>query len=265
MATVVNNFDVYNTTNYWLGYSIPNYITEQNITQIYYSTQFSSNIIGSQIDFFNALAGNTVDNSVFTTTEVSLDELPFLWENYWWEEAIYYSHPAVKSTIFSTSPDYYQAFSESVGSLYFVSKANNLSNSETIPFNNIISSLLPIGLSDIVTEFYQTANDIFVTNVENIGPGNGTDTSPDNESLIMADTDLERRLASVVPIQEKINEIYPKIKNLLPINTTVVGNLITPYNWSLSANVESTDISVDFINTNLLTNKQLTVTTLKAE
>lgn len=265
MSTVVNNFDLYNTTNYWLGYSLPGYTVEQNITQIYYSTQFSSNIIGSQIDFFNALAGNTVDNPVFTTTEVSLDELPYLWENYWWDEAIYYAHPAVKAGIFSTSPDYYQLFSETVGSLYFVSKTNNLSNTETIPYNAIITSLLPPGVSDSVTQFYQIVNNLFITNVENIGPGNGTDTVPDNESLIMADTDLERRLSSTTTIQEKINGLYPKIKNLLPINTTVVGNLITPYNWSLSANVESTDISVDFINTNLLTNKQLTVTTLKAE
>lgn len=265
MATVVNNFDLYNTTNYWLGYSLPGYTIEQNITQIYYSTQFSSNIIGSQIDFFNALAGNIVDNPVFTTTEVTLDELPYLWENYWWNEAIYYVHPVVKDSIFSTASEYYQLFSETVGSLYFVSKTNNLLNTETIPYNTIITSLLPPGISDNVIQFYQTANNLFVANIENIGPGNGTDTAPDNESLIMADTDLERRLSSTTTIQEKINQLYPKIKNLLPINTTVIGNLITPYSWSLSANTEGSEINVDFINTNILTNKQLTITTLKAE
>lgn len=265
MATVVYNFDLYNTTNYWLGYSLPNYITEQNITQLYYSTQFSSNIIGSQVDFFNALAGNTVNNPIFTTTEVTLDELPFLWESYWWEEAIYYSHPIVKNTIFSTASDYYQNFSESVGSLYFVSKVNNLSNTETIPYNSIIGSLLPIGITESVTSFYETANTIFVTNIENIGPGNGTDTSPNNGSLIMADTDLTRRVDSIDLIQNKINELYPKIKNLLPINTTLIGNLITPYNWSLSANLETSDINVDFINNNLLVNNQLTIATLKTE
>lgn len=264
-TTVVNNFDVYNTTNYWLGYSVPNYVTEQNITQIYYSTQFSSNIIGSQIDFFNALAGNTIDNPVFSGTDITLDELSYLWEKYWWEEAIYYSHPIVKSNIFSLAPNYYQIFSECIGSLYFISRANNLSNTETIPFNTIISSLLVPGLSGTLASFYQTANSLFVTNVQNIGPGTGTDTAPNNKALIMADTDLSRRINSNTNLYDRVNELYPKLKNLLPINTILIGNLLTPYSWSLSANVENVTINVDFINNNINLTKQLTVATLKAE
>lgn len=264
-TTVVNNFDLYNTTNYWLGYSIPNYTTELNITQIYYGTQFSSNIIGSQIDFFNSLGGITVNNPVFGNVPVVLNDLPYLWKKFWWDELVYYSSPIVKGTAFSVASNYYQLFSESVGSLYFTSKTNNLLNEETIPYNPIIESLIPAKIITPVNNFYIIANNLFVTNVFNIGPGAGTDTSPDNEALIMADTDLERRLASNTNLSNKIDELYPDIKDFLPINTTVIGNLITPYFWSMSANNENAVIDVDFINTNTQTLKQLTISTLKAE
>lgn len=264
-TTVVNNFDVYNTTNYWLGYSIPGYTVEQNITQIYYSTQFSSNIIGSQIDFFNSLAGNPISNPNFNSVGITLDDLPYLWKNYWWEEGIYYSHPIVKSNIFSVAPDYFQLFSESVGSLYFIAKNNNFSNTETVPFNTIISSLLVPGVSGIVASFYQSANNLFINNIQNIGPGTGTDITPNNEALIMADTDLERRISSNTVLAETVNELYPKIKDFLPINTDVIGNLIAPYSWRISANNEFTNINVDFINDNLENLQQLTVSTLITE
>lgn len=266
MATVVvKNFDLYNTTNYWLGYSIPDYETEQALTQIYYGVQFSSNTVGSQIDYFSSLAGITVDNPIFGDTDVTLDELPFLWLKYWWEEAMYYCHPTARAALLEAAPDYYQNFSESVGGLYYVSKFNNLLNTETVPYNSIIEPLLVPGIRSSVPEFYAVANALFTQCISSIGPGEGTDTSPANGALIMADSDLERRLASIETLRETINEAYPKINALLPINTSEIGNLFTPYYWSLSANNEDSTIDVDFTNTNLNTLYKLPLTTLQVE
>ena len=84
--TVIRTFDLYNTTFYWLGYAIPNYQIEQSVAQANYFVNFSSNIIGSQIDFFNTLTGiSAIQNTsnVFSLS-VSYNNLPYLWQKYWW-------------------------------------------------------------------------------------------------------------------------------------------------------------------------------------
>lgn len=271
--TVVKTFDLYNTTFYWNGYSIPGFDTQLKVAKAYYIAQQSSNVIGSQIDFFNELAGLVDQNPSFSINSVSatitIDSLPYLWGKYWWDEAMYYTSSVVLSAIANSKPLYYQAFSESVGSLYYISRFNNLKNTETIPFNTIIEPLLPAGISEATKDFYQVANSLFVTNIANIGPGTGTDTAPANSNLIMADTDLNRRIASNALLLITINNLYPALYRFLPFNTNVIGNLITPYSWAVTMPYEDSDIAtnntvtVDQTNTTTARTTQLPISALK--
>ena len=252
MAIEVRTFDLYNTTQYWEGYVVPGYEIEQEVSQSFYATKFSFNPIGSVIDFFQ-----TIPNT----------QLEYLWKKYWWDEAMYYSHPVALSAVKASDPDYYQDFSESVGTLYWLSRQNNLNNTATKPYSPVISALIKPEVVADVDAFYLIANALFVSNVEYIGPGTGTDTLPGsagNSNLIMADTDLTRRITSNLSLTAAVNELYPDIYEFLPFNTTVIGNLFTPYYWSLSAYNETQLIYVDFTNTNINSIKQLTTADLVA-
>lgn len=265
-TTVVKTFDLYNTNIYWYGYTFPGYETEQSITKAYYLTQFSSNPIGSQVDFFKELTGVPQNNQVFSIS-TTIDNLPVLWGKFWWDEAMYYSHPSVYELISANSP-YYRTFSESIGTLYYLTAYNTNNNTETKTYNSIIDSLLVPGLSSSIAGFYLTANSLFINNIANIGPGTGTDVSPGsavNGTLIMANTDYGRRVDSSESIIQSINDLFPQLANFLPFNTNIIGNLLTPYTWSVSATCEDTQINVDFINTNIQNIKQLNTNTLIAE
>lgn len=261
MATVVNTFDLYNTTKYWTGYRVEGFSTEQSVASAFYITQFSSNPVGSQIDFFRELAGESNLNPVFSV-DVTIDELPYLWGKYWWDQAVYYSLPIIYNTLASYNEDYYQPFSESVGSLCYLSRMNTLQNTESRVYNELISSLLIPDISSEIDGFYSVANSLFLTNSANIGPGTGTDTAPGsgtNGTLIQPDTDLGRRITANLSLSATINSLYPKIYTFLPFNTTVIGNNMTPYYWSLSANCEETNVRVDFTNNNISERVQLTI------
>jgi hypothetical protein len=265
-TTVVKTFDLYNTNIYWYGYTFPGYETEQSITKAFYSTQFSSNPIGSKVDFFKELAGDSQNNQVFSIT-TTIDELPVLWGKFWWDEAMYYSYPSVYKLI-SADSLYYRTFSESVGTLYYLTAYNTNKNINTKIYNSIIDSLLVPGLSGSIAQFYSTVNTLFINNIAKIGPGTGTDVSPGsavNGTLIMANTDYGRRVDSSDSIIQSINDLYPQLANFLPFNTDIIGNLLTPYAWSVSATCEDVQINVDFTNTNTQNNKQLNTNTLIAE
>jgi hypothetical protein len=265
-TTVVRTFDVYNTSIFWYGYTFPGFETEQYITKAYYLTQFSSNPIGSRVDFFKELEGISQNNQTFSIT-TTIDELPVLWGKFWWDEAMYYSSPTVYRLITEDSL-YYRLFSESVGTLYYLTAYNTNENTNTKIYNSIIDSLLVPGLSSSIIKFYTAANTLFVNNIERIGPGTGTDVAPGsgvNGNLIMANTDYERRVNSSDSILESINSLYPQLANFLPFNTNIIGNLLTPYAWSVSATCEDIDINVDFTNSNVQSYKQLTTNTLIAE
>ena len=270
MATsVVKTFDLYNTTFYWNGYTVPDFATQLNVAQSYYIAQYSSNPIGSQIDFFAQLAGSDVTNLSFSLSGTTIDSLPLLWGKYWWDEAMYYSNSLVLSAITIQYPSYYQKFSESVGSLYYISYTNNLNNTRTVPYNTIIDNLLPTGISKAIQSFYTVANNIFIANIANIGP-TGTDTNPNNGNLIMADTDLNKRIISNSTIQTVINSTYPVLSPFLPFNNIIVGNLMVPYYWSTQIQYEDTTsigdttITVDITNTTIGNQVQLTTITLSA-
>ena len=249
MATEVRTFDLYNTTKYWVGYAINGYELEQGVAQSYYTTRFNSNPIGATIDFFVAIP------------QVNLT---YFWKKYWWYEATYYSNTLVLSGASLSATEYYQPFSESIGTLYYISRFNNLNNVQTKPYSPVISRLIRADISSAIDSFYDTANNLFVTNISNIGPV-GTDTSPDNGNLIMADTDLARRITSNESLTAAVNSAYSSLSSFLPYNTNVIGNLLTPYYWQLSANNEDSNITVDFNNNNVNTIKQLTTYTLIAD
>lgn len=261
---VVNTFDLYNTTRYWTGYNFPEYSTLLQLASAYYFTQFSSNPYGSQIDFFKQLAGVESDNPTFQVTysnrALTIDTIPYLWGKYWWDRAIYYSNTTIYNQLTSVAYDYYQPFSESVGTLYYLSRVNNLQNSQTKPYSLVIESLLQPDVSETINSFYLSANSLFLTNKAYIGPGTGTDTAPgsgSNSNLIQADTDLTRRITSNTSLTATVNNAYFNIYQFLPYNTTVVGNFLTPYFWGLSANCEGSTINVDVTNKNISTQLQL--------
>jgi hypothetical protein len=259
--SVVKTFDLYNTTFYWNGYTMPEYETELNVARAYYTAQYSSNPLGSQIDFFAELANEYNQNPVFTLSGTTIENLSYLWAKYWWEEAMYYSSTVVLSAITTKYPEYYQSFSESVGSLYYLSRFNNLQNTETIPYSTVIDSLLPPGLSDSIQTFYSEANSLFIDNLQAIGD--------DGVNLLMADADLTRRIASNVSLSATVNNLYPILYKFLPYNTSVIGNYFTPYNWYVQMPYEDFNtilartISVDQTNTTISTQTQLSVSALK--
>jgi len=268
-TTVVRTFNLYNTTFYWNGYSVASHDTEVGIAEAYYITQFSSNPIGSQIDFFTEFAGGSSVNLSFSLSGNTIYSLSYLWSKYWWDEAIYYSNSLVLSAISISKPSYYQPFSESVGSLYYISYYNNLNNTQTVPYNTLLECLLSPGISSAIKGFYTTANKLFTTNISNIGP-KGTDTAPNNGNLIMADTDLNRRIVSNSQLYNTVNSTYPDLSAFLPFNNITIGNLIAPYGWYAELQYEDSSLSnnntifVDMSNRTLASQTQLTTITLSA-
>lgn len=259
--SVVKTFDLYNTTFYWNGYTMSGYETELNVAKAYYIAQYSSNPVGSRIDFFAELANEYNQNPVFTLSGTTIENLPYLWAKYWWEEAMYYSSTAVLSAITRKYPEYYQSFSESVGSLCYLSRFNNLQNAETIPYNTVLDPLLSLGLSDAIQSFYREANSVFTRNLSAIGD--------DGVNLLMADADLTRRILSNLSLSATVNNLYPILYKFLPYNTSVIGNYFTPYNWYVQMPYEDLNtigdrtISVDQTNTTISTQTQLSVSALK--
>ena len=267
MADVVKTFDLYDTTIYWNGYSAPGYSNEQQVTQAYYISKFSANPIGSQVDFFKELTGIPQGNLAFAISNNTIDGLPLLWGKYWWEEAMYYSHPVVYENI-TTNNAYYRAFSECVGSLYYCTTNNTNLNSNTKIYSQLIEPLFIPSLASNIDTFYSIANSLFVSNISSIGPGTGTDVSPgsgSNSNLIMANTDYNRRVSCASAIPLLINDLYPQLARFLSFNNQIIGNLIFPYTKSLSATCEDIPIQVDYTNTNIISSKQLTMSTLIAE
>jgi len=260
MATIVKTFDLYNTTFYWKGYSVSGFTTELSVAKAYYTVQYSSNLFGSQVDFFSQLTGSPVPNPSFNLIGINLNTLPYLWSKYWWDEAMYYTNSIVLNILTNSFPSYYNTFSESVGSLYYIYNA---------PYSPLTGNLLTPGLSGIINSFYSVANNLFVNNISNIGPTT-KDTDSTGGNLTPANTDLNRRIGSANSIVNNINTLYPILSRYLPFNNSIVGNLITPYNWSTVIEYEDTSvigdttITVDMTNTTVSTQTKLTINTLQA-
>lgn len=271
---VVKTFDLYNTTFYWIGYRVEGYENELKVAKAYYITNFSSNVIGSKIDFFAELAGQAEQNTAFDVgAGNTIDTLRYMWGKYWWDEATYYSSDIVLSAVQVKYPTYYRSFSECIGTLAYISRSNNLLNTQTKPYSTLLDRLLIPGLSAIMTGFYLSANQIFNTALTAIGPGTGTDTAPASSNLIMADSDLRRRITSNNTLTATINGMLPKLYRFLPYNTSVIGNLFTPYYWSYTMPYEDIDyktrgtgtIIVDRDNSPIATSTQLSLSSLQVQ
>ena len=245
METIVKTFDLYNTTFYWVGYT-NSYTTEMSVASAYYASQFSSNVIGAQIDFFNKLAGNESNSSVLVFS-ATLDTLPLLWSKYWWEEAIFYSNPAVLVEIQDISAEYYQDFSDSIGNLNYIET--------TKPYNGLITNLLIPDLDTEISSFYEVVLNNAATNSESISLVSAEEATVDTQYVVDAGTG----------IQTTLNEAYSALSKFLPYNTELIGNLITPYNWYTNLGFEGSAIKVDLGNNIRTATAQLPLSALKAE
>lgn len=255
--TVVKTFDLYNTVFYWVSYNpvdvAENYSEELNVGKSYYSTFYSSNIFGSQIDFFNKLAGQdiTSPNINFNTT---IQEMPIYWGKYWWEQLMFYTNSNVVNAVSSSNPELYTEFSESIGTLYYISRNNSNQYASDKPYSRILDNLLIPGLDETITNFYIEVMDVFNTNnVEiNLSAAN------------YANTDLETMITSNVGLTSYINEYYGWLSQLLPFNTIFIGNLFVPYMWKTFISYENSTIEVDYSNNSISSPVQLTTENLKA-
>lgn len=265
MSQVVRTFDLYNTVFYWQGYTVENYGPEIEVAKAYYNTNQSSNIIGSKIDFFNALQGVSSTTNVFTLS-TTFENLDVLWKQYWWDEAMFYSLPSVKSELLSTESQYYQTFGDSVGTLCYTTYNNTFNNVSASPLSPTIKPLVLPVISSSIDSFYQTVNSLFNDNITQISSGTSyRDSEPNNGNLIMPDTDQDRYLDSIESLTETVNNLYPGLSSFLPYNVERVGNLLTPLGWKYEVNCEEKTIQVDINNTNNSQLKHLNLEDIKTE
>ena len=262
--SVTKTFDLYNTTFYWSVFNdYPDgnywdspeweYSDVMSVAKAYYATDYSSNVIGHQVDFFNTLAGITTEgadsalNFNLRLTQ-SLTGTDLLWGKYWWDELYFYANPLVRETVFSTAMDTYQYFSDSVGTLFYIDTA--------VPYNYVMDSLLIPGLASELTSFfgktlgYAAENS---ANVDSVGAGAPT---ADTQSVYDAGPGLKTY----------INDSFQFLSGLLPLNNSFNGNLITPIEWSVDIPYEGTEytLNVNFNNNATSAPVQLNFENLKA-
>lgn len=233
---VIRTFDLYNTDVLLPNYTIAGYENEFNITRGYYSTNFSSNPIGSKIDFFVQLdspctgivaTSATTPNPVFNVP-TALTALNPLWYDKWWDEAMYYSHPKVIESIQASNPSLYQPFSDSVGSLYFPSQPS-------LPINSALQNKLPKNILTQITKLRKTLNTNFSSYIPTgFGPVKTKYTAQYTQFINSTDT-----------IKNAVNSKFAPLKNKLPMNVTQVGNLITPSTWKYNTNIQGVNTAVN--------------------
>lgn len=231
---VVKTFDYYNTRIVLPEYSVPGYEKETDLSRAYYSADFSSNPIGSKVDFFVQLRDPCVaiyaPNPVFEVP-VGLSGLSPQWFDGWWDDAMFYSHPRVKQQLTAANPDVYQDFSESVGSLSYVS-------TDADPINPLLNSKIP----PTVLAQMNSLNTKVKTNFSTYTPS-GMGAS--NIALV---NQIQAFTNSVAKVRQTVEAGYGLLKNKLPFAVLLVGNLITPNDWKAGAKIEGISTAVDRIN-----------------
>ena len=237
---VVKTFDYYNTLVLLPGYTVPGYDDELGITKASYSTDFSSNPIGSKVDFYNHLNDPCLfvyaPNPVFTIPK-SLSALDPQWFNGWWDNAMFYSHPLVTQQLKEDNPDIYQDFSDSVGYLSYAPTTDD----QTDPtygndaISPAIKSKIPNRLLDQINNLNSSVLGKFANfTPPGLGPIKNTFLSQVNAFKSTASS-----------LQSAITGDVGALKNKLPFSTNLTGNLITPPNWSHSYNIEGIKSTVD--------------------
>lgn len=228
---VIRTFDLYNTSVLLPGYNIPGYEKQFDLTRGYYSTDFSSNPIGSKVDFFvqmdDPCVGVLTPNPVFTVP-VGLSGLDPLWFDQWWDEAMFYSHPKVLEQLQASNPATYQPFSDSVGTFFYVSEPSS-------PVSPALNSKIPKNILDRMTRLNALVN---VEYRAYTPAGFGPNTS-------RATSQLAQYTKSIAAVKNIVNKKFDSIKRKLPLNVTQTGNLITPANWKFDMNLQGVKTAVD--------------------
>ena len=240
---VIQTFDYYNTNILLPGYTVPGYEDEQNITRAHYSTDFSSNPIGSKIDFYNHLNNPCLSisqpNPVFDIPK-SLSALDPQWFNGWWDSAMFYSHPLVTSQLQQDNPDIYQAFSDSVGTITYAPDVDD--PTDPTYGNDAVNSSLHAKMPNRLLGLINGLNSSIQTNYNGFTPSG---LGPSKTSFLQQVNALKNAASS---LQFTITGDVGALKNKLPFNTNFAGNLITPNSWSHSYNVEGVNTVVNKAN-----------------
>lgn len=228
---VIRNFDLYNTSVLLPGYNIPGYEKQFDLSRSYYSTDFSSNPIGSKVDFFvqmdDPCVGVLTPNPVFTVP-VGLSGLDPLWFDQWWDEAMFYSHPNVLDQLRKSNPATYQSFSDSVGTFFYV-------NEPSSPVNPVLNSKIPKNILARMSRLNSLVNIEYRAYTPS---GFGPNTS-------RATSQLAQYTKSIAAVKNIVNGKFDSIKRKLPLNVVQTGNLITPANWKFDMNLQGVKTAVD--------------------
>ena len=241
---VIKTYDYYNSLTLVPGYVATGYEQEQYIAKAQYSTDFSSNPIGSKVDFFTHLNDPCISivapHPVFTIPK-PLSALDPQWFNGYWDEAMFYSHPLVKEQISANAPDVYQDFSDSVGTLTYTPNDFDPGNPGAYghdAFNSGLLGKIPSRLSNQVNKLN---GDMFKLYEKFSPAGLGLDKNT-FVSQVFA------HQSSTYTLQAGIATRFGSLKIKLPFNTNMTGNLIDPVAWTQKNVIEGVNTAVDKIN-----------------
>ena len=243
MADVIRKQEYYDTQVLLPGFTVPGYESELDITKAHYSTDFSSNPIGSKVDFFSHLNDPCLDefspNPIFTINK-SLSSLDPQWFDGWWDQAMFYSHPLVTEQISANYPNVYRNYSDSVGFLTYASEetdpASPLYGNDAI--SPSLKSKIPTNILNNISGLHAS---IESTLSKFTPPGQG----PKKTTLltqIKAFSDASKGLQNIVANKAGV------LKNKLPFSTNIKGNLLNNNNWNHKYKIEGLDTAVDKVN-----------------
>jgi hypothetical protein len=240
---VIRTFDYYNTLTMLPGFTVPGYEDEHNIAKAHYSTDFSSNPIGSKVDFFTHLNDPCLSvytpNPVFTIPK-SLSALDPQWFNGWWDQAMYYSHPLVTDQVSAINPNVFQNFSDSVGTLSYAPTTNDPADPTygDDAVSPAIASKIPSRVSGLINGLNSSVLNKANANVPS--------------SLKPVQTSFLKQVAAFKNISSSlqgsiVNQVGP-LKSKLPFNTNLTGNLLNSNSWTHSYNIEGVNTLVNKTN-----------------
>lgn len=247
---VIKTYDYYNTLTLLPGYIMPGYEDEQNIARAHYSTDFSSNPIGSKVDFFVHLndpcKAITDPNPVFSVPK-SLSALDPQWFDGYWDNAMFYSHPLVTSQLTALHPDIYQNFSDSVGTLVYVPPEYDPTNPEVFgraSVNSALSNKIPANLFGALDALN---NDVFKL-YDKFTPSKLGLTKNSFIGQVLAHQGTSNTL------QLGLKTRFGSLKVKLPFSTKITGNMFNPEDWAHKNVIEGINANVDKLNNFLKNN-----------
>jgi hypothetical protein len=240
---VIRTFDYYNTLTMLPGFTVPGYEDEHNIAKAHYSTDFSSNPIGSKVDFFAHLNDPCLaiyaPNPVFTINK-PLSALDPQWFNGWWDQAMYYSHPLVTDQVSAENPNIYQNFSDSVGTMAYAPTADDPADPTygDDAVSSAIASKIPSRISGMMKGLNSSV----------LGQANASVPA----ALKPVQTSFLSQVAAVKKLSTSLqgaitNQVGP-LKAKLPFSTNITGNLLNTNSWTHSYNIEGVNSVVSKAN-----------------